>query len=73
MDIQSITIMITVAVSAAGLALWIEHKFKEQRHNVEGRLRHRDRRLLRMEYWLKEHLGFDLSSDLPKIDDKDEK
>lgn len=68
-----ISLIITITGAAVGVALYIEHKFKEQRHNVEGRFRHRDRRLLRIEYWLKEHLGFDLSKDLPKIDDKDEK
>ena len=73
MDTAIISLIITVAATSVVLALWIEHKFKEQRHNVEGRLRHRDRRLLRIEYWLKDHLGFDHSSDLPKIDDKDEK
>lgn len=61
---------ITISGAAAGLAWFISELFKQQRHDMYGRLKHRDRRILRIELWLSKHLGFDLSSDLP-TDDKD--
>lgn len=62
---------ITIAGAAAGLAWFVSELFKNQRHDFHGRLKHRDGRLLRIELFLREKLGFDLSSDLPKVDDKD--
>lgn len=65
--------MVTVAGSSAGLALYIGEQFKIHRHDFYGRLKHRDRRLLRIEQFMHDKLGFDLSSNLPILDDEDSK
>lgn len=66
-----ITLMVMVASSSAGLALFIANQFKVHRHDFYGRLKHRDRRLLRIEQFLHDKLGFDLASDLPILDGDD--
>ena len=66
-----IAILVTVAGSSASLALFISNQFKIHRHDFYGRLKHRDRRILRIEQFLHDKLHFDLSSDLPILDDDD--
>lgn len=68
-----IAIMITVASSSGGLALYMAELFRKQRHDFTGRLRHRDRRFLRLEQFLHDKLDFDLSSDLPFLEEDDER
>lgn len=73
MTTSDVTILVVVASSSGGLALFIASQFKIHRHDFYGRLRHRDRRLLRIEQFMHDNLGFDLSSDLPVLDDDDKK
>lgn len=72
-----IATILSVAGAAAGLAWFIFEQFKVQRHVFVGRLQHIYRRILRIEYFLKDKQKFDLSSDLPDIgpngSDKDKK
>lgn len=60
---------LTIAGAAGGLAWFMSELFKKQRHDMYGRLKHRDRRIRRIEIWLSKRFGFDLSSDLPPDED----
>lgn len=66
-----ITIVISVGTASGSLALFIANQFKQHRHYIDGRLRYRDRRVLRLELFLHERLGFDLTSDMPLLDDEE--
>ena len=61
--------LILFAGFVAGIVWFINDQFKQQRHDMVGRLKHRDRRILRLEYFLKDKLGFDMTSDLPPGED----